>query len=40
MTDPLKRAVDSRNKLNDLTASEWITRTVSVMAQKRPWKGI
>ena len=34
MTDPLERAIDSRNKLNDLTASEWITRTVSVMTQK------
>ena len=30
----LKKAVDLRNKLNDLTASEWVARTVSVMVQK------
>jgi DNA modification methylase len=27
-------AVDPRNKLNDLTAAEWITRTVSVFVQR------
>lgn len=31
--------IDPRNKLNDLTASEWITRTVSVMVQKGLGKG-
>lgn len=37
--EELERAVDPRNKLNDLTASEWIARTVSVMVQKGLGKG-
>ena len=32
--DQKKLSVDPRNKLNELTAKEWITRTVSVLVQK------